>query len=1345
MKTALAILASAVLCSHLSALADVLYRDDFTRTRRYEILGPPCVEVKAGACRFNSMEGDTFLFTPLEDLGEMTARTSLTVEKRHGVGYVSAGLALCADSDNLWRLMLVESPNGKRYMELLERYCGIHQAQSQPAGSGLTLASKLEGEMTTWEYSKTYEFRLALTREAICGEVRDPASGAFWRRTYSFSVGRAVREGRPALGASGLECLFGVFTVEGVLPPALSGLSVAKGREGSILILPDEAEPSAKAPIANRLKGAFEKEGFGVTLLPWDSLGRGRIPVEQVDVVVVADARRLPVAAKAMVNSVLRSRGKILFLGAPGFGELLAKCPEGWVGKERYNEGIVSSLKGSPIALADGPWFRSAGKPERQATIDPAPAEGADCWKLSFDLEGYDSFGKALKAPFPAGHSITMFWAKGDENTPQLSIEWIEADGARWIGTVPLTTSWKQYALQRGDFPYWPDSKAKRGGAGDRLNPQNVKTVKIGLSGSHTPKCKPGPHAFWIRGLASAPDPGREEPDFRLPEVEMVSPSYKLYPLSGISSLAADPDQRILPAAWKLPFDKKGFAPVPREAGRGFDRAQSRRWMPIAEAMDSAGRRRGALISMAIGNVLNPEALWANIALADPADVFEPAMLDVVLTLTRAMKRGGFLIEGGSRLFSYRDGEAVDLGAEAVNLGKADLPVSVRIEVRNADDIRLFQQETALALAPGERKQVTATWKPEKLGSKTYIVRATLFQNDAAIDAISHPLDRLPTAPARPEEFVRVQGSNFYLGGEKWFMRGINYRPTSMAGHAYLDLYQRASYDPAVIERDLDAMQSLGINFISATHALIPQNPDDPNSYRDMVDLLHRCDRRGIKVFYFLPWGRPFHGMDVEKIKRHITVAGIKDNPAILAWELAWEPIEHPWNGRMDFLIDEWNDWVVERYGSVANAESDWGYKLERKDGKLLIPPWQVFKEHGQWDRCVAAFRRFFSDCIGQAYGATIRDLRRFDSRHLITFRGGACGIPNQLTFAHEHSVGVAKHVDFLCPEGYSLMTQGWGNPTPPDDIRKGGLVTLYYRFVSREKPVVWMEFGYTVRGFHTEWETEMVHVAPEQFGRQRAEYDSFYQMFIESGARGAAPWWLPGGFRLGERSDFGVLNEDLTERPACEIMRRDHPKFAKVEHLPPTMYMDMDLDARYADAWDSYGRQYLEAVRSGQRPYLRTAGTGTDSANTPLVAVGNTPCNGHNPPKYLNAEFNRIEIGIGGAWREVKKGETIEVKAGQPVRCRASAGNTGEAKWLAPNADRKSGGVYLAGRKEYGLEFKAPISADTDYLKDAEVAEFVLIPSATGTQTVSFEMWAEGRAYFGQRITITLAAKGEG
>ena len=350
--------------------------------------------------------------------------------------------------------------------------------------------------------------------------------------------------------------------------------------------------------------------------------------------------------------------------------------------------------------------------------------------------------------------------------------------------------------------------------------------------------------------------------------------------------------------------------------------------------------------------------------------------------------------------------------------------------------------------------------------------------------------------------------------------------------------------------------------------------------------------------------------------------------------------------------------------------------------------------------------------------------------------------MPSGIRFAHVHGVGVAKHIDFLNPEGYSLRTVPWGDPIPAADVRRGGLVTLYYRFISREKPVVWMEFGHTVNGYHQEWTPELVHVSPAQLQAQRNEIDNFYRMILESGSRGAAPWWLPGGFRVGENSDFGLIEPDGTPRPAIEVLRRAHPLFDHVVHTQPTRVITTDFDTHYADGWEVYSEQYLRAVEAGQTPYLGTAGTGTDSTDCPLTAVGGGPHNGHNPPQFLNAELNTLELRIaGGDWQTIRGGETLKAPLGAAVSCRASVGNTGEAAWVAPGNGGGKGRVFLAGREEYGRAFQAPIAADTAFLGDAEVAEFVLIPAVHGQVKLSFEMMAADRAWFGEKRTLTVVA----
>ena len=1312
--------------------ADQILRDGFSSVQRYERVGPESWHIGGGACRFDNGGREACLIANVADLEDGRIEAVISIEKRQGNQYPYAGVILYGDTSNSWKLLLVENPKRTRYLELLERCRGVHQAQTQAAQSGMRLSAKREGNLKSWEYGRRYKLTLALSVPAIVARVTDLATDDWWQQTYYFASGRAVRRGRPGLCVAGMKGRFEELHVAGRLPPGMPGLSVTRGAAGAAAILRDESGASAA-----RLKTAFADAGFGVTELSWGDLERGQVPVEEVDLLVLADARRLPVTAKTSILSFLRRGGKVMAIAAPAFGTMLAKSPKGWVGESEYDSATADSLTAAPIPFAIGEWSRSAKDATR-----PGKIEGAqDGWRVTVDFGGWDGFGRDVERPFPDGHGATVFWAKGDARTPELAVEWRESDGSRWIGTVPLSTHWRGYVMEPRDFAHWPESKAKRGRAGDCFNPTNAARIIFWLCTSHTRKCEPGPHTYWVRGLSWAREPERERPDFQPPEIETLSPSYKIHPIASSVALVAGAEQTILPNDWRVAWRGRGYSSLWRERGRGYDRARAWRWVPVAEAVDRDGRRRGADVSLLIGDRVLPDAVVGAVGVADPAALAEPELMRVAMALAKSMVRGCFLTEAGSRFFSYRDGEAIEFGAEAANRGRTRQALRVKLAVADKAGGSVLERAEDLHLDARTRGRARWQWVPRSLPTTGYTVTAELYEGGTLLDRISHPIDRLRSKPAEPDEFVSVRGSHFYLRGRKWFMRGINYRPNFIGGYGTLDVFQRVSYDPEIIERDLTTLESMGINFLSAIHALAPPQPDRSSSYRDLHDLLNRCSDHNIKIFYFLPHGRPYRGADVEKIKQHITVAGIKDHPAIMAWELAWEPHENPWQGKMDFIVPDWNRWVAQRYGSVENALRDWTYAPEvADDTPLPVPTAAMCRAHGEWDRMVAAFRRFFSDVMSQKYGHTARELRKFDPKHLISFRGGGCGIPYRERFAHIHSVGVAKHLDFLNPEGYSLMTHGWGKPTPGDDIRKGGLITLYYRFISREKPVTWMEFGYTIRGMRRAWTQDMLHNSPIELARQRQEYEHFYKMFLESGARGAAPWWLPGGYRLGERSDFGVLDADGVERPVCEIIRRYVPQFANVEHKPPTAHIDVDLDAHYPDSWSLYSDQYLKLIQAGEIPCVRTDGTGTDSANTPLVAVGNVPCNGHNPPKYLNAEFNSLEVFDGRVWREAKDADTVKAERGARILCRASVGNIAEAKWLAPRAGLTKGGVYLAGRREFGHEFRARIRADTDFLRDADVPTFTLVPSLATQVTVSFEMLADGRTWFGERRTVVIA-----
>jgi hypothetical protein len=266
---------------------------------------------------------------------------------------------------------------------------------------------------------------------------------------------------------------------------------------------------------------------------------------------------------------------------------------------------------------------------------------------------------------------------------------------------------------------------------------------------------------------------------------------------------------------------------------------------------------------------------------------------------------------------------------------------------------------------------------------------------------------------------------------------------------------------------------------------------------------------------------------------------------------------------------------------------------------------------------------------------------------------------------------------------------------------------------------------------------------------RQAAYLDLFYRAVIDADASGWAPWWRPGGYRVDEKSDFGIINADGSPRPGAQLIAGNAARL-KTPRTPrqPSTWFTIDRDAHAGGysraAFHEGAAAYAQAHHAGRLLGVRSPGTGTDSNRLPVLAVGGRTYNGHNPPRYLNTEFNVLELrDRSGQWRDVADGCTIEVAAGTPVRARASVGNLQEATWLAGSSgERKAGAVALGAAPGSTLEFRRPIDRDTLHLADADLGEFTLADRIAEKVSVIFQMVAEDRAWFGEKRKLVLVAR---
>ncbi len=644
-------------------------------------------------------------------------------------------------------------------------------------------------------------------------------------------------------------------------------------------------------------------------------------------------------------------------------------------------------------------------------------AQAVKMWTES--MSGWSTFASPkIEGMFPPGQDLLCFWAKGDARTKQLLVEVGETDGSRWMAVVPLTARWTYHVLAPEVFHYWPDARVKgrRGGEGDHFHPRNGDHIVLGLAQSHTPAVGGGPHAFWVDQIGTAAHPYADlttKAGEAFPSLETITPSYKTYPLEKVAALVAAPGQAVLDASWNQPPPSSLYSAIVRPSGKGFGNERKWRWVPLIEARDAAGERRGTAAWLLLNQAPPFQgSIFAAFGVCDPKTLRSEPWSKAVVETVRRMRQGVFLSEGGARSFSLWPGEKAELGATVLNWGAAPATVTARLTVVAKETGKsLFRAEEPLTVPPGESKSLTRTWDPAGFSGDCEVT-TELIQGQTVLDRIAHSLGFLSNDPPRPEEFVKVRDGNFVVQGKPWYPIGINYWALYVSGldpHDYNGgWFNPAFYDPEEVELDLQRMKALGIDMVSIQLG-------HPNSQRNLLDFLRRCRRYGVRVNGFLGGASPI-GFNETEVKEFLRAGKLVENPVLFAYDIIWEPGNSMFNadGRKRWDRD-WEAWIVERYGSLANAEADWGMPAPREEGQVVSPSERQLREDGPW--------RVHGGGLSPLHGRPDEPQveRRghapapIDPNHLISFRQGN-------TLPHDFALtATVKHIDFICPEGYSI------------------------------------------------------------------------------------------------------------------------------------------------------------------------------------------------------------------------------------------------------------------------------------------------------------------------------------
>jgi len=1115
--------------------------------------------------------------------------------------------------------------------------------------------------------------------------------------------------------------------------------------------------PGENAALATALSAELGKAGYAVTEIDFRALcDASALSAGRFDLLVLPDAGPLPAKAMPVIEGYLKAGGDIIALNAPMWQRALievAASPERsrrgrWITREEYQR---ESAPGPPenvlfdfAAGVDG-WSRTSNEMSTATTWQSAdgPGSGARAIRVSIPkLTSWDTlFHDTGPTPFSKGSTLTIFSAKGGPNTNQLSVEWSGKDDSRWIAVVPLTTEWRQYILTPNDFRFW-DSNPSRGFPGDRLNPENADRICVGLAFTHTAAVGAGPHEYWVGPIGTAkvtPELQDILGAFDPPALDMLSPGYKLFDCHDVAKLKVRLDQVVVVPP-PLPLPRTIRSVQPRPTGGGFDKGRAWRWIPLIEARSAKDEWRGVPAAITLhADGPYKGGIWASFGIADPDWYSSPAALKLIGQVARWMRNDVFLVDGGAGFYTYFEGQEARFGVRIANLGRETAALVARVWISDEWNVPyLAPHEWAITTEPGQIASVSDPFVFSNWPAGRHRIGAELRRGDRVIDRVFHEID--VWKPKEKKSFVTVKDGEFQLDEKRWRPHGVNYMPSSGIGTEDGEYFEHwigaRAYDPEVIQRDLEHIKDLGFNSVSI---FIYSGSTEA---QNLLDILRRLDKLGMKANVSLRPGTPldFLWPDIRKI---IEYYKLWDNDTVFAYDLAWEPMFGTQAERKMWDRD-WESWIVERYGGIENAEKDWAFAAPRDEsGKVTNPLPHQIDTDGDWRVMTAAYRRFLDTLLYKKYAEARRLVRTIDPNHLVSFRMAEAANPNyrwggRIPYDFPYLAGA---VDFLAPEAYGRIGD-WERTKP------GWFEREYARWAAPTKPMIWAEAGVST------WDVSRMANSSERLKYAAESYERFYKLLIDSASDGVFFWWYPGGFRVGENSDFGVIEPDGTDREVSKVIRSYAPKFINGPSLKPVNHwitIDRDLHPDgVAGIYDETQAEFWKAIESGKVPGLKTAGTGTDSCSSPKLAVGNRPPAAlvikmgvgrlTKPLKYIDGALDLVEVQTrDGKWMMVENGGRVKVGATKPVTGRVTITNLGESAWSPEPGCKIVLGLVRVSGDRVAINTVA-IPKLLGHLESTTLDDVILSKAEdSGPVSITLRLISNAQQPFGERFRMVL------
>lgn len=1043
------------------------------------------------------------------------------------------------------------------------------------------------------------------------------------------------------------------------------------------------------------------------------------------DLLLVPNGAILPAESMEPIHDFLKSGGDILVINSPMWDDLTIFSDGKYIKKSEYDKKLLNRTPDNVVfdfKDNDG-WHRNAGPQDAGASHQIIKNGGYGAGKNSLNVKiekfnMWDVYGIDIN-PYKNGATVFEIVARGSKNTDKLAVECSELDGSRWIATIALSDDWKRYYLKPEDFNlYTIPGGVKR--ESKYLVPDKVVHISVGLALTHM-SVPLTSHEYEISEIGTS----RMSDDIFASlmaaspiALDSLSKSYNIFECSDVAGLTVNQECKIIESKI-IPMAEKIYSVQPRPQGHGFNKGRDWRFINLIEAYSPKGEWRGVPASMKIhsgGEYKN--SVFVSFPISDINWYKQDSIKLLLKDVSKSLSKEVFFIDAGTQFYTYFKNQKVIAGARIVNLGGEEKNVTLLLNA--AGEKRTYKKEYKIKLKPYEIKVISDFLVNQKdfFGGK---VNWQIIEKHDIIDNITQDINCWQ--PKEKKEFVTVKNGNFYIGDKLFRPYGTNYIASSAAGtsevFAIHHPFSNISYDPEITDRDIKKILDLGFNSVSLF--IFKEHAKDQN----LLDMLSKLEKAGLKANLALRPGTPMDNVWTSA-KEIIGYYNLRDNDTVWAYDLAWEPVYGNYFARK-IWDREWETWIIRQYGSVDAAEANWGYSVPRdSQGKVTSPNESLLNfNEGAHSKMSVAYRRFLDVLLYKKYNEARCLVKSIDPNHQVSFRMCETSNPfyiNEGGQAYDFNY-LGAGVDFLGPEGYGRIGE-W------ERVKPGWFIRAYGKWAAGELPLIWPEAGVSV------WNIQNQTVSKDMDIMAAGYYRNFLEMLMLSESDGVYFWYMCPGLRVDERSDYGIINSDFTDREITKVIREYADKFINSKSfVKPIKEIEIKTDtysSGIAGIYTDIEKDFWKAVEDGYQVSLYTEATGKDIDNVPLISIDNRYYSGKAPLKYIDGGFEYIELISGRQKNRIADESVINTDFNSDLSVNAKVCNLNEALWLK---DRVS--LILEDRTT-GYKYTSNISQDVKRHDTCDIK--VNIPDLlTGKHDFTLGFAVDDRIFFGEKIIFTV------